>query len=230
VSGKSLLASLVVIGALFAACNNDDEEETAAPTTASAAPTTTQSAPSYARATPVAAPAEPGEQFTVAEVIDGDTFTTTDGRTIRLLGVDSCEVGTYGGDAAKSITESQLSNQYNQPVVLVQAPGVDTDGQGRHLRYVKLGDEQIDLGLFLVPYDYTGVAQGKNPAPQSYIDQLYGKDLDLAANPPAGRDCGGPTTSGGSSDVDVYVDTDGGNYNMPDGALTGGYCARKWWC
>ncbi|MGM0724442.1 MAG: thermonuclease family protein [Actinomycetota bacterium] len=112
-SGKSLLASLVVIGALFAACNNDDEEETAAPTTASAAPTTTQSAPSYARATPVAAPAEPGEQFTVAEVIDGDTFTTTDGRTIRLLGVDSCEVGTYGGDAAKSITESQLSNQYN---------------------------------------------------------------------------------------------------------------------
>ena len=172
----------------------------------------------------------PRTTITTGTTLDGDTFTTTDGRTIRLLGVDSCEVGTYGGDAAKSITESQLSNQYNQPVVLVQAPGVDTDGQGRHLRYVKLGDEQIDLGLFLVPYDYTGVAQGKNPAPQSYIDQLYGKDLDLAANPPAGRDCGGPTTSGGSSDVDVYVDTDGGNYNMPDGALTGGYCARKWWC
>jgi hypothetical protein len=25
----------------------------------------------------------------------------------------------------------------------------------------------------------------------------------------------------------VYVDH---HHNLPDGALTGGYCARKWWC
>jgi hypothetical protein len=27
----------------------------------------------------------------------------------------------------------------------------------------------------------------------------------------------------------VYVDTDDDD-GMRDGALTGGYCARKWWC
>lgn len=27
-------------------------------------------------------------------------------------------------------------------------------------------------------------------------------------------------------DVDVHGD----HVNLPDGALTGGYCARKWWC
>lgn len=29
-------------------------------------------------------------------------------------------------------------------------------------------------------------------------------------------------------DVDVHVDTD--HHDLPDGALTGGYCRRKWWC
>lgn len=30
-----------------------------------------------------------------------------------------------------------------------------------------------------------------------------------------------------STEIDVDRDED---HNMPDGALTGGYCARKWWC
>jgi hypothetical protein len=34
------------------------------------------------------------------------------------------------------------------------------------------------------------------------------------------------TTSSGDS-THVYVDH---HHNLPDGALTGGYCARKWWC
>jgi hypothetical protein len=34
------------------------------------------------------------------------------------------------------------------------------------------------------------------------------------------------TTRAPSTDVDVDVD----HHGLPDGALTGGYCARKWWC
>jgi hypothetical protein len=30
--------------------------------------------------------------------------------------------------------------------------------------------------------------------------------------------------------VDIDVDIDDDNVNLPDGALTGSYCARKWWC
>ncbi|WP_214371318.1 thermonuclease family protein [Pseudonocardia sp. H11422] len=29
---------------------------------------------------------------------------------------------------------------------------------------------------------------------------------------------------------DVDADVDVPNVNLPDGALTGGYCARRWWC
>ena len=34
-------------------------------------------------------------------------------------------------------------------------------------------------------------------------------------------------SSSSSSDPDVHIDH---HHNLPDGALTGGYCARKWWC
>ncbi|WP_226353771.1 thermonuclease family protein [Pseudonocardia sp. ICBG601] len=232
-SGKSLLASIVVIGALFAACNNDDEDTTAS-TTAAASPTTTQApttstSSSYRTATPAATPTVTGEQVTVSRVIDGDTFELTDGRTIRVLGIDSCEIGTVEGDYAKSSAESDLTNT-TYPVTLTEEPGVDTDPYGRHLRYVQAGYNQEDFGLEMVRWDHTGVYQGRNDASPGYVAQLYAKDLEYASNPPSGRECGGssaPASSGG----DVYVDTDGGgNYNMPDGALTGGYCARKWWC
>jgi hypothetical protein len=29
---------------------------------------------------------------------------------------------------------------------------------------------------------------------------------------------------------DVHIDVDRNHANLPDGALTGGYCAHKWWC
>lgn len=235
-SGKSLLASIVVIGALFAACNNDDEDTTAS-TNAAAAPTTTQApatsaSSSYRTATPAAAtPTVTGERVTVSRIIDGDTFELTDGRTIRVLGIDSCEIGTVEGDFAKSSAESDLTST-TYPVTLTEEPGVDTDQYGRHLRYVQSGYDREDFGLEMVRWDHTGVYQGRNDASPGYVAQLYANDLKYASNPPSGRECGGssaPASSG--SDVDVYVDTDdSGDYNMPDGALTGGYCARKWWC
>lgn len=37
------------------------------------------------------------------------------------------------------------------------------------------------------------------------------------------------TTEPPASDTDVHIDVDE-HHNLPDGALTGGYCRRKWWC
>jgi endonuclease YncB( thermonuclease family) len=43
-------------------------------------------------------------------VVDGDTFWTSDGRKIRVLGIDSCEASTYGGTEATAMAKSQLTN------------------------------------------------------------------------------------------------------------------------
>lgn len=236
-SKTPLLLSAIVVLAVFGSCMSDDDS-TDTSSTAASTPSTTATAAPVTRAAPpstvpgagtvASTPVHAGEQVTVTEVIDGDTFTISDGRTIRVLGIDSCELGTVQGDSAKLSAEGDLTYS---PITLTTEPGVDTDQYGRHLRYVQAGYGNEDFGLEMVQWDHTGVYQGHNDASPAYIQQLYAKDLTYAMSPPSGRECGGssaPVSSG--SDVDVYVDTDDDDVNMPDGALTGGYCARKWWC
>jgi site-specific recombinase XerC len=47
--------------------------------------------------------------ITVKRVIDGDGFELADGREVRVLGIDSCEMGTYGGAQAKAAAEALLN-------------------------------------------------------------------------------------------------------------------------
>ncbi len=84
----------------------------------------------------------------------------------------------------------------------------------------------------MVKYDHTGVHQGTDDAGPAYLQRLYAADLECAMNPPSGRECADPyppVSSSGDGDADVYVDDDDDD-GLPDGALTGGYCARRWWC
>ena len=37
----------------------------------------------------------------MTEVVDGDTIEVTDGRRVRFLGIDACEMSTRGGREAK---------------------------------------------------------------------------------------------------------------------------------
>jgi hypothetical protein len=91
-------------------------------------------------------------------------------------------------------------------------------------------NHEYDFGESMVKYDHTGVYQGDNDASASYLERLYAADLEFAMNPPAGRECSDPYAEyrddPGSENVGGDDDDDG----MRDGALTGGYCARKWWC
>lgn len=234
--GSSLIGGAIVIGILFAACSPDDDT----PATSAAAPSTSSasSAPSYSAspttppmASPIAAaPAFAGEPVTVTDVVDGDTFKTSDGRTIRVLGIDSCEAGTYGGDLATSDARLKLTSTYDGPVTLTSQVGVDTDQSGRQLRYVQFGSNHEDFGEYMVQNDHTGVYQGRNDASADYVARLYSLDTKYSASPPSGRECGDPYPSTPSSGGSSYSYDDDDDYNMPDGALTGGYCARKWWC
>jgi len=173
-------------------------------------------------------PTQESETVTVERVIDGDTFALDDGRKVRVLGIDSCEKGTYGGDQALSDAERHLT--LLDPVIeLTSEPGVDTDQLGRILRYVAFDGK--DFGTEMVQWDHTGVYQGENDASFEYIDSLYLADTKYSFNPPSGRECGGQVpgpTSGGMTEFGNGPDDD--DVNLPDGALTGGYCAKKWWC
>jgi endonuclease YncB( thermonuclease family) len=162
-----------------------------------------------------------GERVTVARVIDGDTFELTDGRKVRVLGIDSCEKDTPRGESAIINATTLLLG--HAPVYLLTEPGVTTDRYGRHLRYVQAGPE--DFGTSMVMYDHTGVYQGDNDASEKYIAWLYENDLTYAINPPAGRDCGEPlpTTEPDSDPGPVYVPDN-------DDDREGRFCRKRWWC
>lgn len=219
------LGVLMIAGCVNTLASGDSTTPQPAPVVAAAAPTTTAPAPTYRYAPPTTSTSYTSsfdtpewgtnpERVTVTRVVDGDTFEVGD-RKIRVLGIDSCENSTDGGQEAKQLAETLLDGEQ---VTLTSEPGVDTDRYDRELRYVHANGS--DFGNFMVIYDHTAPYQGRNDASEAYMTALRDSELDDE------RDCSGtPTPS--SSDVDIDVDRDG---NMPDGALTGGYCARKWWC
>ena len=193
-----------------------------APVTSSAA----QRAAVPATATPYFTPAPrpaAGDRVTVSRVIDGDTFELADGRKVRVLGIDSCESNTPGGQQATAAAKSLEGGA----VTLSTEPGVDTDRYGRLLRYVQTGTG--DHGEYMVRFDHTGVYQGDNDASDAYIAKLYAHDLDYAANPPSGRECGGPVSkTAPKDDGPVYVPLPD---NDDDSSWLGRKaCSRTWLC
>lgn len=213
------IAFLAVVGS----CTGHESSSTAPATPAAV----TAAAPTYAPpvAAPVTAPstaassAEPtGTTVAVTRVIDGDSFEIAGGEEVRVLGIDSCEMDTYGGRQAKDAAELYLEGE---SVVLAQEPGTDRDRYGRLLRYVST-TYGSDFGETMISSDHTGLYEGDNDASATRLADLRERDY-------TGRDCSEPDYSPSTSEYEVDVDDDD-DVNLPDGALTGGYCARKWWC
>lgn len=203
-------------------------------TTTSAAPTSRLTAPSASAVpTAVAAPASTampvGESVTVTKVVDGDTIEVTGGRDVRFLGIDACEMSTKGGREAKEYLE--VFADVGTQVRLIADGARDKDDHDRLLRRVERDSSYTsqydpysnDIGTTLIGHEAIGIFGGKkNDASATYLAKLRESDYGE-------RDCSGtpeaPSSGGGS-----YGDGDDDDFNMPDGALTGGYCARKWWC
>lgn len=160
-----------------------------------------------------------GETVVVTRVVDGDTVEVTGGRTVQVLGIDACEAGTYGGDQATDLARSQLEGE---TVTLTREPGVDLDRHGHDLRYVAFSWGG-DFGEYAVGFDHTTV-YGGHGASEQYLARLRERD-------DGPQRCTAPAAapSGGSGDGDINWPTPG-DQGLPDGALTGGYCAKKWWC
>ena len=84
----------------------------------------------------------------VKEVIDGDTFTTTDGRTVRLIGINAPELGDpYSYDAKDKLEDLIIGKK-----IRLESDAGDKDVYGRILRYVYVDNlfvnrEMVRLGL-----------------------------------------------------------------------------------
>lgn len=94
-----------------------------------------------------------GERFLVIEVIDGDTIKLDNGKTVRLIGIDTPEtkdprkpVGCFGKEAS-----NETKNLVEGKVVILQRDVSETDSYKRLLRYVFLPLEEGQL-LFINDY------------------------------------------------------------------------------
>jgi micrococcal nuclease len=88
------------------------------------------------------------KDYTVSEIVDGDTFKTRDGSTIRLIGVNSPEIGEPCSMEAKD----ELRNLIYGKDIRMESDDGNKDVYGRLLRYVYVGNtfvnsEMVRLGL-----------------------------------------------------------------------------------
>jgi endonuclease YncB( thermonuclease family) len=92
--------------------------------------------------------------YLVTRVIDGDTIELGNGAGVRIVGIDTAEVGQCGYDAA---TNNMARLVLNKQVRLTMSDE-DTDHYGRWLRYVNVGPvdaglQQIRQGFAIARYD-----------------------------------------------------------------------------
>lgn len=109
----------------------------------------------------VAGEARRSEAAVVASVYDGDTLSLRDGRKVRLLQIDTPELGS--GDCYSRAARTALLSlaPIGKPVVLEIDPTLDrTDRYGRILRYVKRNGVNVNVELVrrgaAAPYFYRG--------------------------------------------------------------------------
>ncbi len=84
----------------------------------------------------------------VVEVIDGDTFKTKQGKTVRLLGVNAPEMTEPGGDIAKDWLTLILLNHG----VRLEKDVTQKDDYGRYLYYVYLDNTFVNAEIVRLGY------------------------------------------------------------------------------
>jgi endonuclease YncB( thermonuclease family) len=200
--GKFVVGSLTVL-LVVGACNNADEGENGqGPVASEAAAAADDASGGGGSATgdvPIStsgagSSSVADEIGVIASVMDGDTFALTDGRVVRVLGIDSCEIITHSGLQARSDAQQLL--RAGQIVYLRREPGVDRDVYRRHLRYVTTSGGQ-DFGTEMIGFEHTGVYEGGD-ASAAYTAQMRRLDdgpRNCTYRPPATSARATPTTT-----------------------------------
>ncbi|MEG6533717.1 thermonuclease family protein [Mycobacterium sp. Z3061] len=135
------------------------------------------------------------ESVTIERTIDGDTFELTDGRKVRLIGVntpESTKEQEIYGKEASAYTKSMLEGK----TVYLQKDVSETDQYGRYLRLVWLeqptnamDEEEIRAKLFNAILVLNGYAEPSTYEPdttysqlfQNFADEARGKNMGLWA-------------------------------------------------
>lgn len=83
------------------------------------------------------------EAVKVGRVIDGDTFETADGMTVRVIGYDAPELGECGGAEA---TRALAELVEGQTVELTEGAEAQ-DSYGRALRHAHIGSQMVSEAI-----------------------------------------------------------------------------------
>jgi endonuclease YncB( thermonuclease family) len=86
----------------------------------------------------------PSRTYLVTRVVDGDTIELGNGETVRLVGIDTPEVGECGFERSSEVLGELVLNQQ----VRLSVSDEDRDQYDRLLRYVDVGT--MDAGLRLI--------------------------------------------------------------------------------
>ena len=159
-------------------------------------------------------PARPARTHLVTHVVDGDTVDLADGERVRLVGIDTPEVGECGYEQSSLALARLVLDRQVELVVSDE----DRDGYGRLLRYVDV--DGVDAGLQLVR-DGLAVARydsrdgyGFHPREPQYVAADRGSRPPSCARPrgfaaapaaPAGAGCApgySPCVPPGPPDLD----------------------------
>lgn len=84
-----------------------------------------------------------GKNFTVKEVVDGDTIVLSGGQRVRLIGINTPEKGMYFFDEAREVLEAMVLGKE----VILEKDISEADRYGRLLRYVYVEDLFVNLEM-----------------------------------------------------------------------------------
>lgn len=132
-------------------------------------------------------------------MIDGDTIDVSDGERVRLIGIDTPEVGQCGyGDAAAVLR--QLVG--GRAVSLVPGASDDRDRYGRLLRYVEANGVDVNLmmllsGRAIARYDSRD-GYGRHPRESAYVAADVANPTANVCGPSAAPTTLAPSSPGGT--------------------------------
>lgn len=137
--------------------------------TPTSTPTSTPTRTPNPTTAPVTTTAPPPRTHLVRRVVDGDTVELGNGEVVRLVGIDTPEVGECGYDQASTALAVLV---LGRRVVLVR-PAEDRDRYGRLLRYVDVAGADAGLrlvrqGLAAARYDSRD-GYGRHPREDRYV-------------------------------------------------------------
>ena len=131
-------------------------------------------------------------EYDVKDIIDGDTFELTDGKQVRLLGIDAPEIG----ESCSTEARQKLTVLISGKTVRLEKDVSETDGDGRFLRYVFIGSTFVNRSLV-----YDGYAWAVTYPP----DVKYASDLTDAEKSARDNDRGCLWSNLPLDDADGYL-------------------------